>query len=140
MRATWRSLILGIRSASVHSTHPDCSMHGCDSRCGFSFASQHRILFVSHQWLGFDEPDPNNEHYRAILKVTRQLSRVLRFCDDALATCRRLPMHFVARRPSTRRSCSFGLTSCRCNRSFSMPIFSCFHALSYPRVSPFHVI
>ncbi|KAL3913250.1 MAG: hypothetical protein SGPRY_008050, partial [Prymnesium sp.] len=40
------------------------------------FASKNRILFISHQWLGFDEPDPNREHYHAIMKVRAGFSSV----------------------------------------------------------------
>eukprot|EP00966_Prymnesium_polylepis_P217282 5028679-Prymnesium_polylepis.2 len=38
-----------------------------------AFAQSNRILFVSHQWLGRDYPDPNNVHYPVIVEAAKAI-------------------------------------------------------------------
>merc|ERR1711907_366867 len=37
------------------------------------FVHSHPVVFVSHQWLAFDEPDPNKVHYNAIIDACAML-------------------------------------------------------------------
>ena len=46
------------------------------SRAGRSYP----IIFFSHQWLCWDEPDPNNVHYPVVLEVGTILSCALLYC------------------------------------------------------------
>jgi hypothetical protein len=40
------------------------------------FVCKHATLFVSHQWLGFEAPDPANVHYPAIIAAATEARRI----------------------------------------------------------------
>eukprot|EP00629_Pelagomonadales_sp_RCC1024_P005777 CAMPEP_0119296062 /NCGR_PEP_ID=MMETSP1329-20130426/50379_1 /TAXON_ID=114041 /ORGANISM="Genus nov. species nov., Strain RCC1024" /LENGTH=890 /DNA_ID=CAMNT_0007296993 /DNA_START=122 /DNA_END=2795 /DNA_ORIENTATION=+ len=47
------------------------------------FFQRHMTVFVSHQWLGRDHPDPQNAHYRAICAALRSIAeRAERALED----------------------------------------------------------
>ncbi len=62
-----------------------------------SFCTTNPVVFISHQWLHFSQPDPNRIHYRAILEACTMLMRDQRIlperlhiwieCVPALADC-----------------------------------------------------
>jgi ABC-type branched-subunit amino acid transport system substrate-binding protein/uncharacterized membrane protein YgcG len=39
------------------------------------FTAEHSIVFFSHQWLAYDEPDPNGVHYRAMVRAAKTLCK-----------------------------------------------------------------
>ncbi|KAL1499212.1 hypothetical protein AB1Y20_013719 [Prymnesium parvum] len=42
------------------------------------------IVFISHQWLGYSAPDPNNEHYNATIDACQQLCNGYHIDPDEL--------------------------------------------------------
>jgi hypothetical protein len=41
------------------------------------FESIHAIIFFSHQWLGWGQPDPNNVHHETMVHAIRQLQKTM---------------------------------------------------------------
>ena len=39
----------------------------------YTSAMHGRVIFVSHEWLGWDHPDPSNEQFQALQQIIRRL-------------------------------------------------------------------
>jgi hypothetical protein len=50
----------------------------------FSWVSSHSTMFVSHQWLGFTEPDPDNIHFPAICNACETVCEQFELPTDKL--------------------------------------------------------
>jgi hypothetical protein len=42
-----------------------------------NFESVHAIIFFSHQWLGWGQPDPDNVHHQTMVNAIRQLQKTM---------------------------------------------------------------
>jgi hypothetical protein len=50
----------------------------------FEWVSKHYTMFVSHQWLGFTEPDPDNIHFPAICSACESICSNFNFDESEL--------------------------------------------------------
>ncbi|CAK0896107.1 unnamed protein product [Prorocentrum cordatum] len=89
-----------------------------------NFESVHAIIFFSHQWLGWGQPDPDNVHHQTMVNAIRQLKSGTSLCRGNVQT------FFNIRR--IRRPCGairlrrLGLQPCaRCSLHFPL-LQSCF--------------